>query len=78
MCSNLSQLKMLSLNVCGRKSKLIHPEFIDLLHKYNIIGLQESKLDDTDSIVKGYQICSKNRRAASRYRSGGDNSPNQR
>ena len=43
--------------------------FID---KYDIIGVQESKLDDVDKIqVPGYQVFSNNRKALSRYRSGG-------
>ena len=72
MLSNFSNLKILSLNVCGLKSKLIHPEFIDLLNQYDIIGLQESKLDDIDIVdIKGFQMYSKNRTAVSRYRSGG-------
>ena len=46
---------MLSLNVCGLKSKLICLEFLDLLNAYDIIGIQESKLDDIDLIsISGY------------------------
>ena len=43
--------------MCGLKSKLIHPEFTDLIKQYDIIGLQETKLDDIDSFeIKGFQI----------------------
>ena len=67
-----TDLKILSLNVCGLKSKLIHPEFTDLLDQFDIIGLQESTLDDVDVVeIEGFQIFSKNRKASSKYRSGG-------
>ena len=66
------QLHFLSINVCGLKSKLLCPEFVDLLKQYEIIGIQESKLDDVDHIVvDGYQVFSHNRKVLSRYRSGG-------
>ena len=66
------QLHFLSINVCGLKSKLLCPEFVDLLNQYEIIGIQESKLDDVDHIVvDGYQVFSHNRKVLSRYRSGG-------
>ena len=41
-------LKILSLNICGIKSKLNCPEFINLIKSYDVIGLQETKLDDID------------------------------
>ena len=62
----------MSLNVCGLKSKLNCPEFISLINQYDIIGVQESKLDDVDSIaINGYSIYTKNRKIVARYRSGG-------
>ena len=65
-------LKLLSLNVCGLKSKLKIPEFIEMVNSYDIVALQETKLDDVDYIeVPGYTIFCQNRKKISRYRSGG-------
>ena len=67
-----TQLKLLSLNVCGLTARLRCPEFNELLQSYDIIALQESKTDDTDNIVlPGYVYVSNNRAKLSRYRSGG-------
>ncbi|MEW8546895.1 MAG: reverse transcriptase family protein [Candidatus Thiodiazotropha sp.] len=42
------------------------------MNQYDIIGIQESKLDDVDKVtINGYQVFSHNRKALSRYRSGG-------
>lgn len=66
------QMKLLSINVCGLKSKLNIPEFNELIHQYDLIGLQETKLDDIDSVnISGYKIFCNNRQKISRYRSGG-------
>ena len=71
----VGSLKILSLNVCGIKSKLNCPEFIDLIKSYDVIGVQETKLDDIDCIhciqLPGYEIICKNRKKMTRYRSGG-------
>lgn len=65
-------IKILSLNVCGLKSKLKIPEFTDMLNLYDIIAIQETKLDDADSVeLPGYTIICQNRKKISRYRSGG-------
>ena len=66
-------LKVLSLNVCGLVSKLKCPEFISLIQEYDLIGIQETKIDDVDSYVEipGYEIYFQNRVAISRNRSGG-------
>lgn len=54
------------------KNKLKIPEFIDLIHEHDIIGLQETKLDDVDTTdIPGYKIICQNRKKISRYRSGG-------
>ena len=67
-----SQIKILSLNTCGLKSKLLCPDFVSFIDQYDIIGIQESKLDDVDKLqIPGYQIFSNNRKALLRYRSGG-------
>ena len=66
------QIQFITLCVCGLKSKLQCPEFVSFVNKYDIIGIQESKLDDVDNLnVQGYQVFSNHRTAISRYRSGG-------
>lgn len=72
-CRNSNALiKILTLNVCGLQSKLISPEFNELINNHDIIGLQETKLDDADMVdVKGYKLFCNNRQRLSRYRSGG-------
>lgn len=73
--SQYKQLKIVSINVCGLKSKLLCPEFISFNNTYDIICVQESKLGDVDLIKKdGYEVFSHNRKTISRYRSGGINS----
>ena len=68
----VENLKFLSINTCGLKSKLRFPEFTDMINSYDIIGVQETKLDDLDSIhIPGYEIVCKHRKKISRYRSGG-------
>lgn len=64
--------KLLSLNVCGLVSKLSCPEFSNLINAYDIIGIQESKTDDTDAVkIPGYTVFLHNRASISRFRSGG-------
>ena len=63
---------MLSINVCGLKKKLNTPEFVNLINSYDIVGIQETRLDDADNItIPGYTIVCQNRQNLSRYRSGG-------
>ncbi len=69
---------MLSLNVCGLKSKLLLEDFIKLIKKYDIITMCETRCDDVDmGKVKdkfkdiGFDVVYKNRFALSRYKSGG-------
>ena len=65
-------MQILSINVCGLKSKLLCPEFVSFIEQYDIIGIQESKLDDVDNVqIQGFQVFSNNRTSVSRYRSGG-------
>ena len=61
------------MNVCGLASKLLSPEFLSLIQQYDIVGLQETKTDDTDNYLEipGYTIFFHNRACISRYRSGG-------
>lgn len=67
-----TQHKILTLNVCGFTSKLLSSEFISLINRHDIIGLQETKTDDTDAYldIPGYQIFYHNRECISRCRSG--------
>ena len=68
----ISELKLLSLNVCGLRNKLRYPEFVELINSYDLIGVQETKLDDADCLeIPGYTIICHNRQTISRYRSGG-------
>jgi hypothetical protein len=61
----------LALNVWGIKSKLLFPEFVDLITKYDIVCLVESKLADTDKVdISGYTAFYKNREKY-RHKSGG-------
>ena len=54
------------------KSKINYPEFITFIKQHDIIGVQESKLDDVDKIsIEGYQIFTHNRKKISNHRSGG-------
>ena len=63
----LNKLSFLSLNVCGIMQKLNFPEFITLIRTYDIIGLQETKTDDYDTIdVTGYKVFLKNRSCTSK------------
>ena len=66
-------MNILTLNVCGLASKLLSPEFNSLIQQYDVIGLQETKTDDTDSYLEipGYKMFFHNRSCISRYRSGG-------
>ena len=66
------QIKFLSLNVCGLRSKLRVPEFLEHLNLYDVIGLQETKLGDVDCIsIPDDSAATQNRLKISRYRSSG-------
>lgn len=53
-------------------SKCHVPEFLNFVHTFDILGIQESKTDDTDNIcIPGYQIFYNNREKLPRRRSGG-------
>ena len=48
------------------------PKFTEMINTYDIIALQETKLDDVDCVeLPGYTIICQNRKKISRYRSGG-------
>ena len=61
-----------SVNVCGLASKIKVPEFLNFISTFDILGIQESKTDETDNIcVPGYQIYYNNREQLARRKSGG-------
>ena len=71
-------IDILSLNVCGIKSKVSSVDFINNIKRYDVFCLSETKCDDVDSInLKafmediGYDVIFKNRCVLSRYKSGG-------
>ena len=65
-------INFLSLNVCGLKNKCITPEFTGYLQKYDIIGFQETKLSEIDSLeLETFKIFTKTRESRSRVSSGG-------
>jgi len=58
-------LKVASVNVCGLLSKVICPEFLEFINKYDIVGLQETKIDEFDEStveIPGYKFMHKCRK----------------
>lgn len=68
-----SDLKILSLHVCSIVSKLKCPDILSYLCKFDVIGLHETKIDETHAIcVSGYILYMYNRKKnLSNRRSGG-------
>ncbi len=67
-------LNILSLNVCGLRTRQVYPEFKSLISAFDIISIQETKLDDLDIstvMLNDYNILFKNRKSISKYKSGG-------
>ena len=71
-------VNVLSLNVCGIKSKLLLGDFVELIKKYDIVTMCETRCDDVDmGKVKDkfkaidFDVVYKNRSVLSRYKSGG-------
>ena len=65
-------LKLLTLNVCGLKSKLCIPEFQSFISNFDLIGFQETFCDDYDSLdLEGYNVLVKNRKHRMKKKSGG-------
>lgn len=53
-----------SLNVSGSKKSMNYPEFMDLVSRFHICCVQETKIDNNDVInIPGFYFCSKYRRA---------------
>lgn len=58
--------------VCGLKSKLLNPDFVDLIRKHDILVFVETKLDELDviNLPDGYSYHCKNRKKCKK-KSGG-------
>ena len=54
--TQLNQLAIGLLNVCGLKRRSLFPEFSELIHNYDLFMVTETKLDLTDIIVTGYMV----------------------
>ncbi len=79
---NRQGLSILTLNVCGLKSKLQDKVFLEECSNYDILCFTETKLDNTDKelIAERFEDVSfkcvlKNRRKYSNIRSGGSSLP---
>lgn len=67
-----TSIKICSINVGGLKSKLIIPGFLVFIKQYDIVAIQETKLDNLDTItVEGFKMYHSNRSEIAKYRSGG-------
>lgn len=71
-------VEVLSLNVCGLKTKFISRDFVNFIKYYDVLCFCETKTDDVDMLsVKdvlernGFDSVFKNRSRISRYKSGG-------
>ena len=71
-------INILSINVCGLKSKLLVKEFTDFFVNYDVLCMCETRCDDADTnnikeimTKHGFDIVYKNRSALCRYKSGG-------
>ena len=65
-------LHFASLNVCGLKRKVLFPEFSDLVNKYDLFCVCETKLDKYDVInLPGYDFISQCRKQKYICKSGG-------
>ena len=64
--------RILTINVCGLKTRTLYPEFISYISMYDIIGIQETKTDSLDEInLPGCIIRFKHRKKISNVKSGG-------
>lgn len=68
----MSDIKIVSLNVCGLCSKLQTPDFLEFINEHDIVCLTETKTDCADVIdVENYTVISKHRSNLSSHKSGG-------
>jgi len=71
-CVNADSLHVLSLNVCGLRSKDKNLDFINYINKFDIIGFQETKLDSLDTVnIEGFTLYFKHRKDIAQKKSGG-------
>ena len=60
------------LNVCGLRRRSLFPEFSELVSKFDLFFVAETKMDSTDLVnINGYDFLSKPRQQAYIRRSGG-------
>ena len=71
--SSINSSRITFINVCGLKSKLLNPNFCDIIKEYNIVGFLESKLDQYDvlNVPNGYDYIMKKNRKNVKRKSGG-------
>ena len=68
----MNQLSIASLNVCGLKRRATYPEFIELVQKFDVLCVNESKLDKYDHIkAPGYTFINVPRKQKFKRKSGG-------
>ena len=72
------RINILTINVCGLKSKLLLEDFMNFIMNYDVVCMCETRCDDADTkniknvLEKaGFNFVYKNRSALSRYKSGG-------
>ncbi len=64
--------KIGSINVCGLKNRCKYPDFVELIETFDILCIEETKLDEYDVInVPNYTFHSKPRKAKYKRKSGG-------
>ena len=67
-----SELKILSLNAGGLRSKIHNPEFEETIQNYDIVCIQETRFDLFDTIdVSGFKCLPFKTRTCAKIRSGG-------
>ncbi len=67
----ISNLNIALLNVCGLKAKLKGPDFEEFAHKFDIVCLTETKLDELDCVnLPDYRLLRKDRKKKRRASGG--------
>ena len=60
--TDLSNVRVICINVCGLTSKLVIPEFIEILNNYGTVCLTETKTDKADIIdIPNFHVFCKHR-----------------
>ena len=66
------KLNCAALNVCGLRRRILYPDFVNLINKYHIFSVCETKLDNFDIIdIPDYEFISQTRKQKFIRRSGG-------